>query len=242
MGLLQYLFYGPLRSIRMTKSGNIQEEFSFQTFSAYFLPGLLLTSGLFMVTKLCRLHNYSSIPPDSITAILFVLISLIAGIIFSSVSDQLNNFIYWLLRIAKPTRIFLLKELQGEFIEAFRTEFKIRLKRSAWCEEYFLLVKELVDQRRSSVVSPGMTLLKGNLILPIILWSFNGIFFSLEDVARPQSQLVLLLSSLAGGYLLAISLWLNMHRNAVNEVRQTMIAFVALSKSGTTKNDFGIFY
>jgi hypothetical protein len=224
------------------ESGISNNKFSLENFIKYFLPGSMITFGILVFTKLSHFQPYSLSGADWSTAFLFILISLVAGIIFSGISDQLNNLIYRVFGIEKPTGIFLLKELQGEFIEAFRTEFKIRLKRSAWCEEYFLLMKALVDKSRTSVASHEMTLLKGRLILPVILWTVNGTLFTLQGLEASQNQLILVLSIIAGGYLLTVSLWLNMYKKTVSEVRQTMIAFVALSKSGMPRNDFGIFY
>jgi hypothetical protein len=228
-------------------SENNTDTFSFGSFIIYFLPGTMLSLGFLVATKSYRLHNYSLSDTDWFTGLLFIFISLVVGIIFSAVSDQFIIFIYRLLRLNKPTAVFLAKELQGEFIDAFRSEFNIRLKRSTWCEEYFLLVRDLVNRCntqgvRTSRGLEGLALLKGYLILPVIVWTANGVFFTLSNVGEPQIQLIVLLAILAGGYLLSVSLWLSMYRQTRNEVRLTMIAFVRLCKSKTTRNRDGVYY
>jgi hypothetical protein len=207
----------------------------------YVLPGVTLIAGFFILARLSGWHSYSFQEIKWFTGTVLLFCGWGVGIIFSGVADHLSKLMYRVFANNSLGVKIPLQDLRMEFHECFRREFNIRLKGTGLSDEHAMLMKNFIAQFMPGIAASyrrqsEWTHLKASLILPVIIWTINGVMFSLTAVTDSQDQIILLLSIVAGGYFLVISLWLSLKADETDGWKSMLISFIALSKSGITRS------
>jgi hypothetical protein len=220
---------------------DISKQFSFTDFLAYLFPGILGTSGIFLLLMFTPLNNsLSRLSIDLSTGILLLVISYILGVIFSGLAGDLI-LLFRRLRRKKDLRESLyLTVFPNEVLDAFRHTFQLDEKAQIqWSEEHYSMCRSIVaefmpetdlDARRQN----GLRQLRKNLIIPILIWFAVGILEGIRELggnARDWGITIIIASSILA-FLILKTLMDRMRGNEQREIQRVLLGFLLAHKIG----------
>jgi hypothetical protein len=222
---------------------DINKQFSLTDFLAYFFPGLFTTTGLYLFLLLTPLRPSLSDSFSSITAgLVFVAISYVIGILFSGISLNIVERVEKRQKHKDSRASILLEGFDDDVLRAFSDIFEMNkdVKNIRWSKEHFYICRTLVLENMPTVAQrverqSSLRQLRGNLILPIIVWMLVGIGWGIslvQFVSSPGWGFTLIVSSLIIGALFLRVTFSRMHNNEDREVREVLTGFLAGYRTG----------
>jgi len=212
-------------------------KFSFQDILAYFLPGVVMSTGLLFLLNQFEVIDYSKLKIDVFSGLIFFLFSFVVGVVSSGLSHPIIKLLYKIKKKEKPDKSIPLTYLKEDLKMAFKKEFNLDITDENWNEEYFYLCRNTVYEfmpgsSRSAFRQGGLRLLRRYMMFPTLFWAVNGIIYGILNLQNSKSlSIALILTSLIIGIYMQFNLWDRMYQNRIREIKYTLISFIGMSKT-----------
>jgi hypothetical protein len=217
---------------------DLSKQFSLTDFLAYFFPGLFATIGIYLLLLLTPVQaTLVSISADLITGAIFLALSYIMGVILSGFSMTMVDWISRAQKHKNPRGSLLpVEQFQDEVRDAFKDVFGIEKaeNKPQWSKMHFYLCRSLILDRIPAVAQraerqSSLRQLRGNLILPILIWVVDGIGWGIWSINNGILAwgISLVISSVIIGFISLKVTITRMYNNEGREIREVLTGFLA---------------
>lgn len=200
----------------------ILNAFSIADLLAYLFPGILSLSGIYLLLLLTPFRNLLNLPQDVGTSLVFLVISYIIGVLFSTFTDViLREHPKSIRRKQNKGNIQIHDErLKAAVVLAFNDLFFDRAgprkmsqpaETGTWNEDYYYICRSLVTERMPKAAASGIRegayrQLRMNLVGSVAIWGLTGILWGIKLLMEPSylNQMAGASISIESGWAVAI--------------------------------------
>jgi len=218
---------------------DIGNRFSLEDFLAYFFPGVTAALGIYVLIQMIAGNaSLPSLTDDIAAGVIFLVLSYVLGVIFSSVAELLFSK----MKSYKEV-IPLSDELKSIIIAAFRDTFAVpQTKEVRWSRDHFYLCRSVVSARMPSILpsiqrQSSLRQLRISLVPTLFVWLLVGIVWGVQNILDKSllfGSTIIVLSILM--FIAVVMMTVNRARsNEWREVREVLTAFGASYKEGQAK-------